>query len=364
MIHGTFFPNAEWTQPESVFANRLREHLPGVVIKRFQWSSCNSPSARQTASFELLFHLEEIDQKFPEYDHYLVAHSHGGSVALDCLQEVSLESCVAGLVCMNTPRLEYSSRNFPESSGAMFPLGILAAMAIGAGLGWSAGLATVVGVILAIIAFSPGSKRDAKLRISELANKTPVVPLLWVCNQDQMPKYLTTIATFAALPGWLLEASFATAGVLHLGFLMFVIVLIVPAMAWDFIIGSTPNIWGAQALASFFKEVEFRTVAFVFLLPVAYFILVLANTVRRLLAFGSVGSGDVFLSVRVNREAPTDSRYDRLGVLDSKGFWHSILTFQYSRVYDSPSVVARIALWTISPKPADSGHPTSSVIYD
>lgn len=266
---------------------------------------------------------------------------------------------------MNTPRLEYSFRDIPESSGAMFPLGILVAAAIGAGLGLFAGLATVVGVILAIIAFSPGSKRDAKLRISELANKTPVVPLLWVCNQDQMPQYLTTMATFAALPGWLFKAINATVGVLHLGFLMFVILLIVPAMAWFFITGSIPNIWGAQALAGFFKEVGFWTVAWVFLLPLAYFILVLANTVRRMLAFGSVGSGDVFLSVRVNREAPTDSRYDRLGVLDSKGFWHSILTFQHSRVYDSPSVVAHIASWIkISPKPADSGHPTSSVIYD
>ena len=201
LVHGTFFPNADWTQLNSKFSDELREDVKGVVVRRFQWSSENSPSARLRASFELLFDLEEVSNHFPTCEHYIVAHSHGGSVALHCLQNEELHPYVAGLICMNTPLLEYSLRDSMESSGPLGIVGLFAAFVIGAPFGAIAVLLSVGAVIVALFSFAPGSKIEAKSHISRLVTGTPVVPLLWVRNQDRMPHYLRTIATLTCSSG-------------------------------------------------------------------------------------------------------------------------------------------------------------------
>ena len=365
LVHGTFFPNAEWTQTNSDFSNGLRDNLPGAVVRRFQWSSKNTPSARLQASFELLFYLEEVSCEFPGCEHYIVAHSHGGSVALHCLQNEVLQPYVAGLICMNTPLLEYRLRDHMESSAPFGLLGLLAALVIGVMFGAVAGLLGCGAILVALFSFAPGSKRDAISQISRLATGVPVVPLYWVHNQDQMPHYLRMIATLTALPGWTWMAAEGVLAALVIGASIPLFAHFIVSMIWLIATGNLPHLPWAPQIFRFWEAAFNSSLGLVFIAPFLMFTVVLVGMVRCVAAFGSVGLGDVFISVKTNSEPPGHSQYDRLSVVDSKGFWYSLLHWQHSRLYDNAKVIGRISSWIeIQPKPVNSGNPTSSVMFD
>jgi hypothetical protein len=114
LVHGTIpsagpvrlGANPTWTASDSFFCQGLQQRLGvPIVIKQFSWTGKNSHRARIEAAHRLAtWFLQEL--RTPRYArYYLVAHSHGGNVALYAVKMLpqELRSRVAGIVCLGTP---------------------------------------------------------------------------------------------------------------------------------------------------------------------------------------------------------------------------------------------------------------------
>jgi hypothetical protein len=110
LVHGTFgrLPgrDAGWTRDGSLLRQRLEAELGGdVVFLPFRWSGMNWPSARYRAARRLRDHFQATSERFPARSHYVVAHSHGGNVALYALRDAERAGgeVPCGVVCLSTP---------------------------------------------------------------------------------------------------------------------------------------------------------------------------------------------------------------------------------------------------------------------
>ncbi|MGH7513765.1 MAG: hypothetical protein ACREOQ_12665 [Gemmatimonadales bacterium] len=94
----------------------------------FKWSGRNSHKMRLRASKELELHLNEATRANPGAKHFVVAHSHGGNVALYALRQRALQMRLAGLATLATPFILCEERDIQsgiekfllQSLGAVF----------------------------------------------------------------------------------------------------------------------------------------------------------------------------------------------------------------------------------------------------
>lgn len=116
LIHGTWAPNAPWTQPDSWFRDTLSDALSsrGIVapeIDRIGWSGANTHAARAEGSLRLSDKLLELQVDVLDLC-ILVGHSHGGNVALHAIvHDDAVRDVVDGVVTLATPFLLFR----PES---------------------------------------------------------------------------------------------------------------------------------------------------------------------------------------------------------------------------------------------------------
>lgn len=112
LIHGTYAREAGWTHKGSVFRRRLEEKLNTPLnFRRFEWSGGNSHTHRLHAGEELSEYLRTEFEGAPQSRHVVIAHSHGGNVALYALQDDELRARIDGLVCLATPFVEVRPRH-------------------------------------------------------------------------------------------------------------------------------------------------------------------------------------------------------------------------------------------------------------
>ncbi|OQK16001.1 hypothetical protein AU255_12835 [Methyloprofundus sedimenti] len=104
LVHGTWAKEATWAQEKEALSNAL-ERIEGVKIVRFNWSSWNRFTTRRKAAQE----LAEVIKEHRNADQFIIAHSHGGNIALASLKED--ESLVKGVICLNTPFFTVLSRD-------------------------------------------------------------------------------------------------------------------------------------------------------------------------------------------------------------------------------------------------------------
>lgn len=100
----------------------------------FRWTGANTVAARTNAQAAVRGHLRLLRQQHEQARHFIVAHSHGGNVALYALRDESLLTSIAGVACLATPFLVCR----PRSLGSMSVLGHVAG---------------VVGVMLLVLMF-------------------------------------------------------------------------------------------------------------------------------------------------------------------------------------------------------------------
>jgi pimeloyl-ACP methyl ester carboxylesterase len=107
VIHGTWASKANWIREDSMFCTLIRFAFPLdlMQIVPFRWSGHNSVSARYKAALALAQQVEESSQRWPEAQHILIGHSHGGSVALIALRMGGLAERICGVACLSTPFL-------------------------------------------------------------------------------------------------------------------------------------------------------------------------------------------------------------------------------------------------------------------
>jgi hypothetical protein len=88
--------------------DRIREQIQRYYFRRqIDWSGDNNAFARALGGVELSKHLDQLKSQFPVAKHFVVAHSHGGNVALYGAQRTHVD----GIACLATPFLHVSLRD-------------------------------------------------------------------------------------------------------------------------------------------------------------------------------------------------------------------------------------------------------------
>src|SRR5687767_1337167 len=83
LVHGTWGRKAKWTSRTSPLTTALRHGLPTLrKIYSFEWNGRNSNRARLEAAQRLRWHHEHVTEAHEGAAHFIIAHSHGGNVAL------------------------------------------------------------------------------------------------------------------------------------------------------------------------------------------------------------------------------------------------------------------------------------------
>ena len=86
LVHGTFAKGAPWTKDGSILRRKIAAELGSlekdVIFDVFEWSGRNTHKARVKAGYRLADHIRELKKHYPIAQHFVVAHSHGGNVAL------------------------------------------------------------------------------------------------------------------------------------------------------------------------------------------------------------------------------------------------------------------------------------------
>jgi hypothetical protein len=81
-----------------------------VRFERFVWSGHNSVIARQRAVHRLIQQLRRAFLEWPDAQHYIIAHSHGGNIALQSMSDDAVSHRLSGVICLSTPFLTITPR--------------------------------------------------------------------------------------------------------------------------------------------------------------------------------------------------------------------------------------------------------------
>src|SRR5882672_10374639 len=111
LVHGTFAHDADWSRKHSNFSRSLAIQLPFKIdVRPFLWSGWNSHHARLAASRALDDHVSWVRTTLAPRAHFVIAHSHGGNVAMYSAKDPSLATQLSGIVCMATPFINSATR--------------------------------------------------------------------------------------------------------------------------------------------------------------------------------------------------------------------------------------------------------------
>ena len=106
LVHGTFARNATWTIETSPLCEGIRARIQDsdtIHFHRFLWSGSNSVNSRFRAQQQLSAHITELSIRHPNAKQFVIAHSHGGNIAIRALADNRVRASVEGLVCLATP---------------------------------------------------------------------------------------------------------------------------------------------------------------------------------------------------------------------------------------------------------------------
>jgi hypothetical protein len=129
LVHGTFAINAEWTRPGSRLREVVQDRLGGptnVQFHVFRWGGLlgswinNGHRYRIQAGDQLRSDLLRTLEGNRNAKHFIIAHSHGGNVALYALRDLRLQKAIRGVVCLATPFVHCEARNV-ESTLRLYP---------------------------------------------------------------------------------------------------------------------------------------------------------------------------------------------------------------------------------------------------
>lgn len=122
---------SSWLGPRSQLRRTLAQlgDTGNVRVFPFFWSGRNGVLARTAAATRLKKKVEMRLQEYPGARHFIIAHSHGGNVALYAIRESPLmRSQLDGLVFLSTPFLHVERREQRVHLSAWIVLGVLLSM--------------------------------------------------------------------------------------------------------------------------------------------------------------------------------------------------------------------------------------------
>jgi hypothetical protein len=129
LVHGTWAPHAPWAQKTSRLVLGLRERFGDATpIDALNWGGWNRVSTRSKGAELLRRHLRDAPLE-DDQRRFVIAHSHGGNVALYALRDPVAAARTAGVATLATPFLVAQRRHYAKGlSAARFTL--LAAAAL------------------------------------------------------------------------------------------------------------------------------------------------------------------------------------------------------------------------------------------
>lgn len=134
LVHGTAGWCSSWLRERSRLRAHLESTFPGqIVFCRVPWSGLNSFKARRNGAASLRRKIHENASRWPAARQVVVAHSHGGSLSIEALNDDDCSNKVDGLVCMATPFLTLTRYRLPlvaPSLQFLFDFAAVYAMAI------------------------------------------------------------------------------------------------------------------------------------------------------------------------------------------------------------------------------------------
>lgn len=120
LVNGTFANEGEWVKSTSLdsFRTKLKDQLEDrykvEFCDEFSWGSTsrywrylqdNKMNVRLDSGEELRDYLIGFNKSEEGTRHYIIAHSHGGNVALYALKDQEVRNKIDGLICLGTPFL-------------------------------------------------------------------------------------------------------------------------------------------------------------------------------------------------------------------------------------------------------------------
>ena len=132
LVHGTW-PNPDgWVAARSFLRRELASRLGEVIFREFSWDGTNTQTARTEGGASLARFIRAGQDTYPDARHFVIAHSHGGNVALYAMQDAAARRAVDGIVTLATPFLFTRRRNLRPHADVMawVLLGVLALAAL------------------------------------------------------------------------------------------------------------------------------------------------------------------------------------------------------------------------------------------
>jgi pimeloyl-ACP methyl ester carboxylesterase len=189
LIHGTWAGRSIWTLPGSPLRKSVQHALgAGVRFERMVWSGRNTFHARSTAANKLLALLSELGRCYSNVPVIIIAHSHGGNIAMQALTRLDPNIRVDGLLCLSTPFLIAEPRELGEIGH--FATGVVPATLFWIGF-------SVIGQLLVQILFGTQIESDALFGVSGLV--------------DYLPFAVFLVTTIASVFVWFLAKKHANA---------------------------------------------------------------------------------------------------------------------------------------------------------
>jgi hypothetical protein len=114
-----------WFEADSEFSVALLSGLPGILrptdISAFIWSGANSVEQRRIAALDLAKVIDDSVTAAPDVPIFIIAHSHGGNVALDARRKISVKAHNLHVLTIATPFL-YIRKGAPRITDRIFTI--------------------------------------------------------------------------------------------------------------------------------------------------------------------------------------------------------------------------------------------------
>src|SRR5215472_14725934 len=91
LLHGTWAHGAAWTKDGSplraLVGKEMQELGATIGFERLDWSGNNRHEDRRADAVKIRRELRELVRKHEKARHFVIAHSHGGNVALRAIRK-------------------------------------------------------------------------------------------------------------------------------------------------------------------------------------------------------------------------------------------------------------------------------------
>lgn len=130
LVHGTFARRSSWIKSDGRLSGAISSQISEKIkTTPFHWSGSNTFFDRAYAVTKLRRQLAAIRSSHPKGKIFVVAHSHGGNIAL----QAASDGLINGLICLATPVLVSARRKISLNGAPVLAAALLLILVFGSG---------------------------------------------------------------------------------------------------------------------------------------------------------------------------------------------------------------------------------------